>query len=186
MSVLPSSPAQDLKPRTDQDSGDVDGTRGTEVADGTGGTGDTGGTGGTRADLDLDQDHAPEAAQHPEQPAPAPASPGVWMWPALATLAAAMYGIGRPLMWGDELTSWDVASRSTGQLLATVQHVDAVLGAYYLLLHGWMGVFGDSAAVVRLPSALAMAGAAACVALIGRRLFGRPAGLAGGLLFALI
>ncbi|MGW7286281.1 glycosyltransferase family 39 protein [Streptomyces sp. NPDC054847] len=111
---------------------------------------------------------------------------GVWLWPTLVTLAVVTYRIDRPLLWGDELTSWDVASRSAAQLLGTVQRVDAVLAAYYLLLHAWMGVFGDSAMALRLPSALAMAGAAACVALIGQRLFGRRAGLAAGLLFALI
>jgi mannosyltransferase len=110
----------------------------------------------------------------------------VWLWPALATLALTVYQIGRPQMWEDELNSWDVASRSTEQLLAAVRQVDAVLGTYYLFLHGWMAVFGDSAPAVRMPSALAMAGTAACVALIGQRLFGRRAGLIGGLVFALI
>ena len=110
----------------------------------------------------------------------------VWLWPVVATLACTVYGIRTPVMWEDELTSWDVASRDLGQLLDTVQRVDAVLGTYYLLLHGWMTVFGDSATSLRLPSALAMAGAAGCAALCGQRLFGRRAGLAGGLLFALI
>ncbi|MFD7442237.1 glycosyltransferase family 39 protein [Streptomyces sp. NPDC059909] len=111
----------------------------------------------------------------------------VWLWPAVATLACALYGIGTPLLWSDELNSWDVSSRDIGQLLDTVRQVDAVLGGYYLFLHGWMAVFGDSAVMLRLPSALAMAGAAACTALCGKRLFGRRrAGVAAGLLFALI
>ncbi|MFI2351914.1 glycosyltransferase family 39 protein [Streptomyces sp. NPDC019443] len=110
----------------------------------------------------------------------------VWPWPALATLALTVYQIGLPQMWEDELISWDVASRSTEQLLAVVRQVDAALGTYYLFLHGWMAVFGDSAPALRMPSALAMAGTAACVALIGQRLFGRRAGLFGGLVFALI
>ncbi|MBT2392794.1 glycosyltransferase family 39 protein [Streptomyces sp. ISL-1] len=109
-----------------------------------------------------------------------------WLWPALATLLVTVYEIGRPQMWEDELISWDVASRSTEQLFAVVRQVDGVLGTYYLFLHGWMAVFGESATAVRMPSALAMAGTAACVALIGQRLFGRRAGLVGGLVFALI
>ncbi|MEU7300494.1 glycosyltransferase family 39 protein [Streptomyces sp. NPDC007189] len=111
---------------------------------------------------------------------------GLWLWPSMITLIVGTYRIGRPLMGRDELTSWDVSGRTVGQVLATVQHVDAVLGTYYLILHFWRTLFGDSATALRLPSALAMAGAAACVALIGRRLFGRRAGVAGGLLFALI
>ncbi|MFF9018475.1 glycosyltransferase family 39 protein [Streptomyces sp. NPDC014870] len=110
---------------------------------------------------------------------------GVWLWPTLVSLALSVYAIGRPVLWQDELNTWDMASRSTAQLLDTVQRVDAVLGGYYLLLHGWTAVFGDSATALRLPSALAMAGTAGCTALIGRRLFGARAGLAAGLLFAL-
>ncbi|GAA3367760.1 hypothetical protein GCM10020367_65540 [Streptomyces sannanensis] len=110
----------------------------------------------------------------------------MWLWPALATLAMTMYRIGRPQMGGDELASWDIAGRTAEQLLGTVQRVDAVLGAYYFMLHAWMTVFGESATAVRMPSALAMIGAAVCVALTGQRLFGRRAGLAGGLLFAVI
>ncbi|MFF7182809.1 glycosyltransferase family 39 protein [Streptomyces sp. NPDC008121] len=146
-------------------------------------------------DLDLDQGRRPHP---PAAPAPAPypkrdPDPAgeqrsllpVWLWPVLLTLVLTVYGIGRPLLWEDELNTWDVATRSTGDLLATVRRVDAVLGAYYLLLHGWTAVLGDSAAVLRLPSALAMAGAAACTALIGQRLFGRRAGATAGLLLAL-
>ncbi|MFD4547762.1 glycosyltransferase family 39 protein [Streptomyces sp. NPDC058467] len=111
---------------------------------------------------------------------------GLWLWPSTVALVLATYRIGQPLLGRDELTSWDVAGRGTGQVLATVQRVDAVVGTYYLILHGWMRVFGDSAPALRLLSALAMAGAAACVALIGQRLFGSRAGLAGGVSFALI
>ncbi|SED67188.1 mannosyltransferase [Streptomyces sp. 2231.1] len=111
---------------------------------------------------------------------------GLWLWPSMVTLIVGTYRIGQPLMGRDELSSWDASGRSAGQVLAMVRHVDAVLGTYYLLLHGWRTLFGDSATSLRLPSALAMAGAAVCVALLGQRLFGHRAGLAGGLLFALI
>jgi mannosyltransferase len=61
-----------------------------------------------------------------------------------------------------------------------------VLGIYYFGLHLWMAVFGDSATAMRLPSVFPMAAAAAVVALIGRRLGGGVAGLASGLIFAVI
>jgi len=64
--------------------------------------------------------------------------------------------------------------------------IDAVLGIYYFGLHLWMAVFGDSATAMRLPSVIAMAAAAAVVSLIGRRLGGGVAGLASGLIFAVI
>ncbi|MGW2703693.1 glycosyltransferase family 39 protein [Streptomyces sp. NPDC001340] len=113
-------------------------------------------------------------------------SVGPWLWSSLLTLIVATYRIGEPLLGRDELTSWDMSGRTIGQVLATVQRVDGVLGTYYLALHGWTVLFGDSAAALRFPSAVATAGAAACVALTGQRLFGRRAGLAGGLLFALV
>ncbi|MGR4884582.1 glycosyltransferase family 39 protein [Streptomyces sp. LARHCF249] len=104
----------------------------------------------------------------------------------LGTLALGVFGINSPQLGTDELVTWNVAERTTDQILALVHNVDAVHATYYLLMHGWTAVFGDSQTALRMPSALAMGGAAACAALIGGRLFGRRAGLCGGLLFALI
>ncbi|MER5686397.1 glycosyltransferase family 39 protein [Streptomyces sp. NPDC002205] len=108
------------------------------------------------------------------------------MWPALATLAIAFLRINGPQLGTDELVTSDVGHRSMGQILAMLHNVDAVHATYYVLMHGWMAVFGDSEAAMRMPSVLAMSGTAALVALIGRRLFGPRAGMCGGMLFALI
>ncbi|MGW1888750.1 glycosyltransferase family 39 protein [Streptomyces sp. NPDC002004] len=108
------------------------------------------------------------------------------MWPALVTLAIGAFRISSPQLYTDELVTWDVARRGLGQIMATLHNVDSVHGAYYLLMHWWIALFGDSVQSLRLPSALAMAGSAAAVALIGQRLFGRSAGMYGGLLFALV
>jgi mannosyltransferase len=108
-----------------------------------------------------------------------------WCWPALLTLAFGFYQVGRPELWRDELASWSFASRPVPDLIAAARHTGATQLAYYLVLHVWMAAFGDSAAAMRAPSVLAMAGAAACVALIGRRLAGNRAGLLAGLAFAL-
>jgi len=71
-----------------------------------------------------------------------------------------VFEIGVPQLWRDELASWSAASRTLPQLWAMVHNIDAVLGLYYLGLHLWMAVFGDSATAMRLPSVIAMAGAA--------------------------
>jgi mannosyltransferase len=110
----------------------------------------------------------------------------VWVWPMLATAAIGWHGIGVPELWRDELASWQAASRTVPQLVGMLHHVDAVLGAYYLLLHYWMALFGDSATAMRAPSLIAMTGAAGVVALTARRLGGPAAGLAAGLVFAVI
>jgi mannosyltransferase len=109
-----------------------------------------------------------------------------WVAPAVATLALGLFEVGVPQLWRDELASWSAANRTVPQLWAMLHNIDAVLGIYYFGLHLWMTVFGDSATAMRLPSVIAMAGAAAVVGLIGRRLGGGLAGLASGLIFALI
>jgi mannosyltransferase len=109
-----------------------------------------------------------------------------WAAPVVVTAALGLFEIGVPQLWRDELASWSAASRTLPQLWAMVHNIDAVLGIYYLGLHLWMAVFGESATSMRLPSVIAMAAAAAVVALIGRRLGGRLAGLASGLVFAVI
>ncbi len=109
-----------------------------------------------------------------------------WCWPALLTLALGLYQMGRPELWRDELASWSFASRPVSGLIASARHTGAAQLAYYLLLHEWIAAFGDSADAMRALSVLAMAAAAACVALVGRRLAGARAGLAAGLVFALV
>jgi mannosyltransferase len=64
------------------------------------------------------------------------------------------------------------------------------LGFYYLLLHGWvsfgqvLGISGDNAPRLRLPSATAATAAAGLLAILVSRFFGPRTALLGGLLFA--
>jgi mannosyltransferase len=109
-----------------------------------------------------------------------------WLWPALLTAILGWYQLGRPELWRDELASWTFATRPLPDLVATARRVDANHLVYYLLLHYWTAAFGDSAVAMRSLSVLAMAGAAACVTLAGRRLAGTRAGLLAGLVFALV
>jgi mannosyltransferase len=109
-----------------------------------------------------------------------------WLWPTLLTAILGSYQLGRPELWRDELASWSFATRPLPDLFTTVRHADANHLAYYLLLHYWIAAFGDSVDAMRALSVLAMAGAAACVTLAGRRLAGSRAGLLAGLVFALV
>lgn len=110
----------------------------------------------------------------------------LWLWPFVFTLSLTSHGLTASLLGRDELVTWDMVHRDTGQILATLRNVDAVHGTYYLLMHMWVGLFGDSVISLRLPSAFAVAGAASVVSLIGNRLFGYRAGILAGILFALI
>ncbi|MFB7053386.1 glycosyltransferase family 39 protein [Streptomyces vinaceus] len=106
------------------------------------------------------------------------------LWATLLTFAVTCTGIGTAQPWRDELASWTAAERGVGALVRMLRNVDAVSGPYYLLLHGWVSIFGDSPAMLRMPSALAMAGAAAFVVLTAQRLFDRRAAVLAGVLFA--
>ncbi|MFE2106346.1 glycosyltransferase family 39 protein [Kitasatospora sp. NPDC059463] len=105
--------------------------------------------------------------------------------PVLLALALCLYGLGDRQLWRDEHASWWAATLSWSDLGALLGNMDLVLAPYYVLLHLWIAVAGDSEAALRLPSALATAAAAGCLALLGRRLLSPRAGLLGGLLFAL-
>ena len=113
-------------------------------------------------------------------------SQATWFWPAVVTTGLALWPLGGPVLWQDELVTLDVARRSLGQIRVLIYQVDAVHATYYAFMHFWVRVFGESAIALRLPSVLAMAAAAGCVALIGRRLYGPAVGLVGGLVFALV
>ncbi|MEV7727946.1 hypothetical protein AB0P15_24840 [Streptomyces sp. NPDC087917] len=111
----------------------------------------------------------------------------VWLLPALWTLGLGLWGLSRQdSVWRDEAATWQVAGRSTAEIWAMLGNVDAVHGLYYLLMHGLFEVFGASTTTLRLPSVLACAGAAVCVALIGRRLAGPWAGIAAGTALGLL
>jgi mannosyltransferase len=135
---------------------------------------------------------APGASAPPPETAPADAPARSFLrryWPA-AIAAAAMLGLG---LWGlgrasamgnDEVATRWAASLSLGQLAHLLRNIDAVHGAYYLLMHAWT-VVGTSPAVLRIPSVIAMAAAAALVAILGRQLTGSGwAGLLAGLVTA--
>jgi mannosyltransferase len=109
-----------------------------------------------------------------------------WAAPAVVAAVLGLYEIGVPQLWRDEFATWSATTRTLPQLWGMLHNTDAVLGVYYLGLHLWIAVFGDSATAMRLPSVIAMVIAAGVVALIGRRLGGDTAGLTSGLVFALI
>lgn len=106
--------------------------------------------------------------------------------PALATLVIGAWDLGMPSYWRDEAATLDAQARSVPALLRMLTNVDAVHGAYYLLMWPIVHAFGTSEVVLRLPSLLAMTAAAVGVAALGRRLHSTRAGLLAGLVFAVL
>ncbi|MEU7619771.1 glycosyltransferase family 39 protein [Micromonospora rifamycinica] len=95
-------------------------------------------------------------------------------------------GINRPGLWEDELATWGMVTVGADDFVAVLRNVDASLGAYYLLLRGWVALAGSSDVALRTPSLLAMAAAAGLVAAIGLRIGGLRVGLVAGVLFAVL
>ena len=108
--------------------------------------------------------------------------------PAAAALLVGGYHLGSLSLWRDEAYSIDAADRSIAKIFALLHHTDSVNGAYYLFMHGVLGLLGTSATALRLPSLIATAVAAAMTAALGRllaRLAGLPAPWLAGLLAGL-
>ena len=109
-------------------------------------------------------------------------------WPpactALVTLAVTLWKIQVPSFWRDEGATQSATQRSFTGLIAMLGHVDAVHGAYYVLMWLEVRLAGHGELALRLPSALAMAATAALITVTGRRLVSQRAGLAAGLTFA--
>ena len=137
-----------------------------------------------------------EAAGAARTPGQVAARTAAWLaaaapWAPVIAASGLMTGFG---LWGlardsamgnDEVVSRFAAGLSLGQLVRLLRRVDAVHGLYYLLLHGWMAV-GTSPAVLRVPSVIAMAAAAAMVVILARRLTGSGwAGLLAGLIMVM-
>lgn len=85
----------------------------------------------------------------------------------------------------DEAATLAAVRRPFGSMLAMLGHIDAVHGAYYVIMH-LIAKLGTSEAVMRAPSVLGMAGAAWLTTVIGTRLAGAKAGLMAGMLLAVL
>lgn len=100
---------------------------------------------------------------------------------ALAT-AARFSGIGEASIWFDEAFSIRTASLDPAAILQYVADYDTHPPLYYLVLHYWIELFGDSEVAVRSLSAIVSAATVVVVYRLGSMLLNRRAGLMAGLL----
>ncbi|MFI0452142.1 glycosyltransferase family 39 protein [Actinomadura sp. 6N118] len=103
----------------------------------------------------------------------------------LTTLVICSIGVSTPALWRDEAATVSATQRTVPELWRLLGHIDAVHGAYYLLVHPLVALFGSGETVLRLPSVLAAACTAAGVAWLGGRLDGWRTGMLAGLAYAL-
>ena len=105
----------------------------------------------------------------------------------LAGLALRIYDLGGESVWFDEAVSIDVSR------LGFVEQIKWVAGPsketnppfYYMVLHLWIPVFGDSEFVARFPSVVFGVLSIVLTCSVGRLLFGKRAGLLAALIIAL-
>ena len=110
----------------------------------------------------------------------------VTLIPPAVTLIVCLIGIDSASFWRDEAATLDAEARPIPALFHMLTQVDAVHGAYYLLLWPVVHVFGSGQFAVRFPSALAMAAAAYGIGVLGARLHSRLAGVLAGLVFGVL
>ena len=87
----------------------------------------------------------------------------------VATVLVAV-GSWIPSLWTDEAATISAATRSLSELWRMVHTIDAVHGTYYLLMHAWIAVAGQSELALRAPSAVAVGFGTAGVYLLAARL----------------
>jgi hypothetical protein len=86
-------------------------------------------------------------------------------------------------LWLDEGATFAIASQHGAALWAGIKHDGGNMLLYYLLLHAVIGLFGDAAWVMRLPSLIADAATGGLVVVIGLRLLSdRRQAVASGIL----
>jgi mannosyltransferase len=106
--------------------------------------------------------------------------------PAAVTLVVGGYRAGDRQLWEDEDATWHASTLGFSDFHRLIGHVDLALAPYYVFMHGWIVLFGDSPLALRAPSVLAMAASAGLLVPLGRRLAGPGVGMVAGLLFAAV
>lgn len=88
-----------------------------------------------------------------------------------AMIALALRFVARSPLWLDEAQSVAIARLPLGDLLSAIRE-DGAPPLYYVILHVWLGWFGEGAAAVRALSGVFGAAAVPVAWLVGRRLGG--------------
>jgi mannosyltransferase len=106
--------------------------------------------------------------------------------PAAGTICLALPGLKTRQLWRDELSTRFISGYPLHELYGYVKQTDVVNAPYYLFMHFWMNLFGDSEIALRMPSVLGFAAAATFTAVIGRRLYNPTVGVTAGFVLAVL
>jgi mannosyltransferase len=98
-----------------------------------------------------------------------------WLLTA-AALALRLFRLDREPLWFDEAYTALAVVKPVGEIFALL-HGEGNAPLYYLVLHAWTGLFGDSPFALRLVSALFATAAIPVLYWVGTQMFSRRAGL---------
>jgi uncharacterized membrane protein len=102
----------------------------------------------------------------------------------LLALLLRVHHIGRESFWFDEIATVRIVKQDTAAMFSSIKWDERIPPLHYVILHGWVRVFGDSEFSMRLPSALAGTAAVWAVYRLASQLFGGSVGLIAALLMA--
>lgn len=77
--------------------------------------------------------------------------------------------VGVPGYWLDEGATVLMIEKPWENFVATLAHMDAVHGTYYLIMRAWSGIFGSDEFSTRIVSAIAVACTSSMLLILGRR-----------------
>ncbi|HWF55683.1 MAG TPA: glycosyltransferase family 39 protein [Solirubrobacteraceae bacterium] len=104
--------------------------------------------------------------------------------PCAVAAALCLYELGTRSLWLDEGATVSIVSQHGDALWRGIAHDGGNMLVYYLFMHVVVGLFGDGAAVIRMPSVIATVATVGITGLIGRRLFDRRVAFVAALLTA--
>jgi len=104
----------------------------------------------------------------------------------LLGLLLRIYNLGAESVWLDEAVSAEVAKLSIMEQIRWMMDMnDNNPPLYYLLLHFWVSLFGDSEFSLRLPSAILGSCSVLMIYTVGKMLFSRTVGTLSSLILAI-
>ncbi|EIK98227.1 hypothetical protein PMM47T1_03149 [Pseudomonas sp. M47T1] len=138
------------------------------------------------AQKDHPLDQLQRLPRHPWLRKRANAPAGLWFWPImlLATVAR-LYQLTASAIWCDEGSSLVISQYDPAQIWVHAAH-DVHPPLYYLILHGWMSLFGDGMFSIRVISALPGIVSVGLGTWLVHLAAGRRAALLGGVMLALL
>lgn len=103
----------------------------------------------------------------------------------VVTLAVRLIAFDRQSLWYDEIFSVLWSSRDLAFLIGEGTRIETNPPLHFVILHGWMQLFGNSAVAVRVPSLVASILTVMATYALGRTLLDRRSALLGSLFLSL-